>query len=57
MQLGRDWFVKVFLTQAHIAATTMINMRRTYSLEYAIRKRLVCKNILDSGAYSGNNND
>jgi hypothetical protein len=51
MQLGRDWLARIFLTQAHIAARTMIDMKRTYTLVYAIGKRLVCKDILDSGMY------
>jgi hypothetical protein len=42
---------------AYIVATKTIKMERTYSLEYAIRKRLVCKDILESGTYSGNNNN
>jgi hypothetical protein len=57
MQLGRDWFARIFWNQAHKAATTMIDMKRTYSLAYAIRRRLVCKDILESGTYSGNNNN
>jgi hypothetical protein len=43
--------------QVHIAGTTKVDMKRTYSLVYAIWKRLICKDILDSGIYSGNNND
>jgi hypothetical protein len=57
MQLGRDWYARIFWNQAYVAATTMIEMKRTYVLVYAIRKRLVCKDILESGTYSGNNND
>jgi hypothetical protein len=35
--------------QSHIAATTINDMIRTYDLIYAIRKRLVCKDILETG--------
>jgi hypothetical protein len=57
MQLGRDWLARIFWNQAHIAATAMIDMKRTYQLVYAIRKRLVCKVILESSTSSGNNNN
>ena len=38
--------------QANKAATTMIDMKRTYFLVYSIRKILVCKVILESGTYT-----
>jgi hypothetical protein len=57
MQSGRDWFARILWNQAHLAATTMIDMKRTYQLVYAIRKRLVCNVILESSTSRGNNNN
>jgi hypothetical protein len=44
-------YARIFWNQAHIAATPMIEMKGTYPLVYAISKRLVCKDILESGTY------
>ena len=49
-QSGKEWYARMFWNQAHISATTMIEMERTYicvciKLVYAIRKRLVFKDM------------
>jgi hypothetical protein len=51
MQFKRDWYTRIFWSQAHTEATITIDMNTTYSLVYAIRKRLVCEDILESGTY------
>ena len=32
MQLGRDWYARIFWNQANRVATRMIDMERTYTL-------------------------
>jgi hypothetical protein len=38
MQLGRDWYARILWNQANVAATTIIDMKGTYNLIYAIER-------------------